>query len=107
MESGSAERPPEDAGIPMRNRRFKTKGYSRNYLESFVHNPQFFVTLSVPDDDEDNLCTLIVSLMQKGRRQLKHEGVGMLSVGRHLLLVVDRRLYKVHLICYYSHYVLV
>ena len=47
-----------------------------------MHNPQFFVTLSVPDDDdEDGLCTLIVSLMQKGRRQLKHEGVGMLSIG--------------------------
>lgn len=59
----------------------ETAGGCRNYLESFVHNPQFFVTLSVPDDDEDNLCTLIVSLMQKGRRQLKHEGVGMLSVG--------------------------
>ena len=47
-----------------------------------MHNPQFYVTLSVPDDeDEENLCTLIVSLMQKGRRELKHEGVGLLSIG--------------------------
>jgi len=60
----------------------ETAGGCRNFLETFVHNPQFFVTLSVPDDDdEDGLCTLIVSLMQKGRRQLKHEGVGMLSIG--------------------------
>eukprot|EP00092_Neocalanus_flemingeri_P015176 GFUD01016393.1.p1 GENE.GFUD01016393.1~~GFUD01016393.1.p1 ORF type:complete len:558 (+),score=172.85 GFUD01016393.1:52-1725(+) len=59
----------------------ETAGGCRNYLETFVHNPQSFVTLSVPDDDEDNLCTLIVSLMQKDRRALKHEGVGMLSIG--------------------------
>jgi len=60
----------------------ETAGGCRNYLESFVHNPQFFVTLSVPDnEEEDDLCTLIVSLMQKGRRQLRHEGVGMLSIG--------------------------
>lgn len=60
----------------------ETAGGCRNYLETFVHNPQFFVTLSVPDnEEEDDLCTLIISLMQKGRRQLRHEGVGMLSIG--------------------------
>ena len=68
-------------------RQFLSKNFTdnlRNFLETFVHNPQFFVTLSVPDDDdEDGLCTLIVSLMQKGRRQLKHEGVGMLSIGNN------------------------
>ena len=41
------------------------------------------ITLEDPDDDDDDdLCTLIVSLMQKGRRLLKHEGAGMLSVGK-------------------------
>ena len=54
----------------------------RNFLETFTHNPQYVVTLEDPDDDdEDDLCTLIVSLMQKGRRGLKHEGAGMLSIG--------------------------
>ena len=42
------------------------------------------ITLEDPDDDDDDddLCTLIVSLMQKGRRLHKHEGAGMLSVGK-------------------------
>ena len=48
------------------------------------------MTLSVPDDDEDNLCTLIVSLMQKGRRALRHEGVGMLSIGNIVFSVLAR-----------------
>ena len=51
----------------------------RNYLDTFVHNPQYVVTLD--NDEEDNLCTLIVSLMQKGRRAMKKDGVGMLSIG--------------------------
>eukprot|EP00092_Neocalanus_flemingeri_P017950 GFUD01019424.1.p1 GENE.GFUD01019424.1~~GFUD01019424.1.p1 ORF type:complete len:557 (+),score=139.71 GFUD01019424.1:131-1801(+) len=60
----------------------ETAGGCRNFLETFVHNPQYIVTLEDPDDDdEDDLCTLIVSLMQKGRRALKHEGAGMLSIG--------------------------
>ena len=73
----------------------KLTHYFRNYLDSFVHNPQFFVTLCTPDeDDEDDLCTLIVSLMQKGRRQLKHEGVGMLSVGKHLFNLLRGNLHN-------------
>lgn len=63
----------------------ETSGGCRNYLETFIHNPQYFVTLEEVDEDgdgePDDLCTLIVSLMQKGRRALKHEGVGMLSIG--------------------------
>merc|ERR1719167_1464782 len=60
----------------------KSAGGCRNFLETFVTNPQFPITLVDPDDDdEDDLCTLIVSLMQKGRRALKHEGAELLSIG--------------------------
>ena len=33
------------------------------------------------DDDDDNLCTVIVSLMQKGRRALRDEGLDTLTIG--------------------------
>ena len=47
----------------------ETAGGCRNYLDSFASNPQFRITVEDPDeDDDDNLCTAIVSLMQKGRR---------------------------------------
>ena len=47
----------------------ETAGGGRNYLDSFANNPQFRITVEDPDeDDDDNLCTAIVSLMQKGRR---------------------------------------
>ena len=86
MVNGLGEKLQEVAGMN-RNLREKlcSKHCFRNFLETFIYNPQYFVTLSVPDDDEEgNLCTLIVSLMQKGRRQLRHEGVGMLSIGNFM-----------------------
>lgn len=55
----------------------------RNFLETFITNPQYIVTLEdADDDDDDDLCTLIVSLMQKGRRALKLKGVDLLSIGK-------------------------
>ena len=55
----------------------------RNFLETFITNPQYIVTLEdSDDDDDDDLCTLIVSLMQKGRRALKLKGVDLLSIGK-------------------------
>ena len=44
------------------------------------------------DDDEDNLCTVVISLMQKGRRELRDEGLDMLTIGknrRHLEVFVS------------------
>ena len=56
----------------------------RNFLSTFVKNPQYAVTLrDVDEDDGDDLCTLMVSLMQKGRRSLKDEGENDLSIGRN------------------------
>jgi len=60
----------------------ESSGGCRNFLETFIHNPQYIVTLvDVDEDDDDPLCTLIVSLIQKGRRELRHEGAGSLSIG--------------------------
>ena len=38
--------------------------------------------LEDPDEsDEENKCTMIVNLMQKGRRAMRDEGLDLLSVG--------------------------
>ena len=60
----------------------QSAGGCRNYLESFAQNPQYRITVTDPDDDDDdNLCTVIVSLMQKGRRAMRDEGMGCLTIG--------------------------
>lgn len=47
-------------------------GGSRNHMETYWQNPQYFVTLKYPDEnDEKNQCALIVALMQKNRRSPK------------------------------------
>ena len=59
-------------------------GGSRNHLDTFVQNPQYFTTLSDPDDlDDDDLCTIIVSLIQKRRRRSAEEDESddLLSIG--------------------------
>jgi len=54
----------------------------RNFLSTFVKNPQYAINLKdVDEEDEDDLCSLMVSLMQKGRRALKDEGERDLSIG--------------------------
>ena len=48
------------------------------------------VTLNdVDEDDDDNLCTLMVSLMQKRRRMLKDEGKDNLSIGGLVSFISD------------------
>ena len=59
-------------------------GGCRNYLETFASNPQYRITVVDPDEDDDEeLCTVIVSLMQKGRRALRDEGLDVLTVGEN------------------------
>lgn len=53
-------------------------------------NPQFRIRVEDPDDDdEDNLCTVIVSLMQKGRRALRDEGLDTLTIGKGMKLHIQ------------------
>ena len=64
----------------------ESAGGCRNFLDTFASNPQFRIRVQDPDDDdEDNLCTVIISLMQKGRRALRDEGLDTLTIGRFVL----------------------
>ncbi|EEB19689.1 Calpain B, putative [Pediculus humanus corporis] len=59
-----------------------TAGGCRNHLQTFHHNPQYRITLTDADeDDEENKCTLIVALMQKNRRSQRNMGVECLTIG--------------------------
>ncbi|XP_004923130.1 calpain-B isoform X8 [Bombyx mori] len=59
-----------------------TAGGCRNFLETFWRNPQYTVTLSDPDEgDDENKCTIIVALMQKNRRSQRHQGLECLTIG--------------------------
>ncbi|XP_074662514.1 calpain-9-like isoform X2 [Tubulanus polymorphus] len=49
--------------------------------ETHWMNPQFKVTLSDSDDDEDNLCSLIIELSQKDQRRMKHKNLKNLDIG--------------------------
>lgn len=54
-----------------------------SYLaETYWTNPQYRVTITDADDDDDEeIGTIIVGLMQKGRRKLKEYGEGNLTMG--------------------------
>ncbi|XP_033735896.1 calpain-A-like isoform X5 [Pecten maximus] len=56
-------------------------GGCRNYLDTFWTNPQYKVTLVDPDDDEDDLCTMLVGILQKDRRKQRKEGLDLLTIG--------------------------
>ncbi|OQR72424.1 calpain-A-like [Tropilaelaps mercedesae] len=60
-----------------------TGGGCRNYLDTHWVNPQYFITLVDPDEDDDeNNCTMIIALMQKNRRAMRTLGGGLfLTIG--------------------------
>lgn len=59
-----------------------TAGGCRNNLSTFGLNPQYMITLKDHDeDDNDNLCTLIVALMQKNHRAKRKMGQDSLTIG--------------------------
>jgi len=63
-------------------RRGQTAGGCRNFLRTFAMNPQYRVKLTDADpNDDDKLCTVIIAVMQKYRRELKHAGMENLAVG--------------------------
>ena len=73
-------------------------GGCRNDLESFATNSQFLMTLTDSDEDDDNMCTCVVSLIQKGTRQRKAvtDGNGCLVIGSMILLAsfLGRKIYS-------------
>ncbi|KAL5965764.1 Calpain-A [Taenia solium] len=57
-------------------------GGCRNFLETFWTNPQYRVEVEdADDDDNENLGTLIVGLMQKDRRKMRKQGAELLTIG--------------------------
>lgn len=72
--------------------RGQTAGGCRNNLETFALNPQFIVNLTDPDEDDDQeLCTIIVALMQKNRRSAKKYKMGSseLTIGFAIYAIKD------------------
>ncbi|MEM9453629.1 MAG: calpain [Myxococcota bacterium] len=61
-------------------------GGCRNFPDTFYLNPQYRVTLNAVDDREPSL---VVSLLQKNRRQQKHAGVENLTIGFAIYKLAD------------------
>ncbi|MFH4982975.1 hypothetical protein AB6A40_009684 [Gnathostoma spinigerum] len=60
----------------------ESAGGCRNNIDSFGDNPQFGFTIGNPDpDDADGLCTVIIAVLQKNRRELKPQGLDNLAIG--------------------------
>ena len=79
--------------------------YFRNHIDTFEQNPQYLVTLTDPDElDEDDLCTVIVSLTQKRSRQLgqEEEAEELLSIGKMNILVCIKVLSWLHSLLHLS-----
>lgn len=54
------------------------------FIETFWTNPQYRLQLYEEDDDPENgevVCTVVVALMQKGRRMQRHQGARFLTIG--------------------------
>ena len=52
------------------------------YPDTFWTNPQFRMTLTDPDEDDDeNMCTALVAVLQKDRRKKRKEGLDLLTIG--------------------------
>ncbi|KAK7930628.1 hypothetical protein WMY93_007023 [Mugilogobius chulae] len=60
--------------------RGSTAGGCRNYIDTFWTNPQFQLQL-VDADDEDDVCSVVIALMQKNRRKLRKEGLDLETIG--------------------------
>jgi len=90
-----------------------TAGGCRNFPDTFHLNPQYRITLEDPDDDNDVVdeCTIIIGLIQKGRRKQKRVGSQNLTIGfsfykledDHHQYVMDGRLTKDFFLYHKSH----
>ncbi|XP_072318748.1 calpain-9 [Eucyclogobius newberryi] len=57
-----------------------TAGGCRNFIDTFWTNPQFQLQLEDADDDDD-VCSVVIALMQKNRRQLRKQGQDLETIG--------------------------
>lgn len=56
--------------------------YYFKFAETFFRNPQYTMTLTdVDEEDDEDKCTAIVALMQKNRRSQRRMGAECLTIG--------------------------
>merc|ERR1739847_92726 len=72
-------------------KRGETAGGCRNYLETFAMNPQYLTIVEDTDEDDDELCTMIIGIMQKGsrRRKAENDEDGALTIGFSIYHIKD------------------
>ncbi|XP_028424079.1 calpain-9 [Perca flavescens] len=61
--------------------RGSTAGGCRNFIDTFWTNPQFQLQLEDAEDDNDDVCSVIIALMQKDRRRKRKEGMDLETIG--------------------------
>ena len=77
---------------------YKVRGFQvslrvAQLLGELCPNPQYWIIITDPDD-EDNLCTVIVLLMQKGGRAMRDEGMGCLTIGIAIIFQLAPKFFK-------------
>ena len=64
-------------------------GGCQNEMSSYATNPQYALTVTEPDDDDED-CSVVVGLMQIFRREARSMGLRMLEIGFSIFEVFAR-----------------